>query len=115
MRDLSDRQPCNFTEPSHSDKCCNRESGPPRKFFTREQRLKNGPCFHWNNSVCRYLDFCKFAHIEICKFQQFCHYSEKCNYFHFERSNQSFLDRKVYQQSFTLNLEEFPPLPHRRA
>ena len=115
MRDLSHRQPCDFTDPSHTEECCNRQTGAPRKYFTQEQRILNGPCRNWNNSVCQFSDFCKFAHVEICKFQKSCYYPDKCTFFHFDGSNQAFLGRKTYQPSFTLNLEEFPPLPQRNS
>ena len=109
MRSLKNRTPCNFSDPLHTNECCDRVPGPPPKFLTQEQRLKNGPCKDWLESECNF--FCKFAHIQICHFQKQCRNTESCQYFHFDGINQEFLGGRAYQRSFCLNLKEFPPLP----
>merc|ERR1712079_430951 len=91
IRDLRNRSPCNFTDPAHTKDCCDRTPGPPRRVFTRQERLKNGPCRNWTESVCNFSELCKFAHINICHFQTHCRNSEKCSYYHYDGSNQAFL------------------------
>ena len=113
IRQLKNRSPCNFTAPSHSKECCDRVPGPPPKYYTQKERLQNGPCRNWNESECKFYELCKFAHIATCHFQKQCRNTEKCRYFHYDGSNQDFLEGRAFQRSFVLNLEEFPPLPKR--
>ena len=113
MRSLKNRSPCNFSDPSHTNECCDRVPGPPHKVFTQKQRLQNGPCKNWNESRCSFTELCKFAHIQICHFQKQCRKAENCRFFHFDGNNQDFLGGKAYIKSFHLNLEDFPPLPKR--
>ena len=103
--------PCDFRNPSHSSKCCDRDQGPKMKIFTPEQRINNGPCKNWNENFCRFSDLCMYAHIEPCRFQNNCFAPNNCRFFHFNRSNASFLGGKVFRsQSFQLNSRDFPPL-----
>ena len=103
---------CDFRNPSHSSSCCDRDQGPRMKIYTPEQRIINGTCKNWNESFCRFSDLCMYAHIEPCKFQERCFSPVNCRFFHFNRSNASFLGGKYYRsQSFKLNPKEFPPLP----
>ena len=111
IRQLRNRSPCNFTDCSHSKDCCDRVPGPPVKYYTQKERLQNGPCRNWVESECSFYELCKYAHVPICHFQKQCRNSENCHYFHHDGSNQDFLGGRAYQKSFTLNLEEFPPLP----
>ena len=113
MRSLKNRIPCNFSDPGHTSECCDRVPGPPRKYFTQKERLQNGPCKNWLDSECFYEELCKFSHVQICHFQKQCRNNQKCQYFHYDGSNQDFLGGRVYQRSFHLNLSEFPPLPKR--
>ena len=114
IRQLENRLPCNFSDPSHSQECCDRVPGPPRQYYTQNERLQNGPCRNWNEAECKFYELCKFAHVPICHFQKQCRNSDKCLFYHYDGSNQHFLGGKAYQQSFILNLEEFPPLPNRK-
>ena len=115
IRKLENRQPCNFIDPAHSKDCCDRVPGPPRKYYTQKERLQNGPCRNWMESECQFYELCKFAHISVCHFQRQCRNSENCRYFHYDGSNQNFLCGGLYQKSFLLNSEEFPPLPTRNS
>ena len=111
---FDNKSPCDFKNPSHSRSCCDRDQGPPMKIYTPEQRIRNGPCKSWNESFCRFSDLCMYAHIIPCKFQESCFSPVDCRFFHFNRSNASFLGGKYYRsQSFRLNPKEFPPLPKR--
>ena len=114
IRQLKNRSPCNFTDPSHSPDCCDRVPGPPRKYYTQKERLQNGPCRNWIESECKFFELCKFAHIAICHFQKQCRNTQSCRFFHYDASNQIFLEGRNYQKSFRLNSEDFPPLPKRR-
>ena len=105
------KDPCDFKNPWHSSSCCDRDQGPKMKIFTPEERINNGPCRNWNENFCRFSDLCRFAHIEPCRFQDRCFAPSNCRFFHFNRSNASFLGGKVFRsQPFKLDPKEFPPL-----
>ena len=103
MWNVEGRDPCNFTDPSHSNQCCDREPGQPRTFFTPKERLQNGACRNWNESICTFSDLCRFAHITVCSYQEHCRNPLRCNFFHFDRSNIDFLGGETYQHSFLRN------------
>ena len=100
IRRLENRVPCDFTDPAHSQDCCDRVPGPPRKYFTHKERLQNGPCKNWVEYDCKFYELCKFAHVPICHFQKLCRNSETCQFFHHDGSNQHFLGGRAYQKSF---------------
>ena len=103
--------PCDFRNPTHSSKCCDRDQGPKMKIYTPEQRINNGPYRNWNENFCRFSELCMYAHIEPCRFQNDCFAQNNCPFFHFNRNNAPFLGGKVFRsQSFKLNPKEFPPL-----
>ena len=105
------RAPCDFKNPWHSSLCCDRDQGPKMKIFTPEERINNGPCKNWNDNFCRFSDLCRFAHIEPCRFQDNCFAPSNCKFFHFNRSNASFLGGKIFRsQPFKLDPKDFPPL-----
>ena len=105
------RYPCDFKSPSHSSSCCDRDQGPRMKIYSPEQRIQNEPCKNWNENFCRFSDLCRYAHIEPCKFQERCFSPANCIFFHFNRSNASFLGGKYFRSlSFKMNPREFPPL-----
>ena len=109
---FTNRSPCDFKSSSHSSSCCDRDQGPRMKIYSPEQRIKNGPCKNWNENFCCFADLCMFAHIELCKFQERCFSPANCAFFHFNRSNASFLGGKYFRShSFKMNPREFPPLP----
>ena len=108
------KAPCDFKipSPSHSSSCCDRDQGPRMKIYSPEQRIQNGPCKNWNENFCHFSDLCRYAHIEPCKFQERCFSPANCTFFHFNRSNASFLCGKYFRShSFKMNPREFPPLP----
>ena len=93
---------------SHSSK---RES---IKTYSFREQLSHGPCNDWNRGVCKYEDLCKFAHIEVCRFQEVCRNPDTCHYYHYNRSNLNFLVSSTFRKTFRLNLREFPPLRNSR-
>ena len=104
------KTPCDFKSPQHTSNCCDRDQGKPMKFFTFQETLQNGPCRNWNETVCDFGDLCKYAHIELCRFQERCRYSFNCRFFHFDHSNISFLGGKSFRHPFLFNSQDFPPL-----
>ena len=65
--------------------------GKPSKFD------KNGKlCVFWNHGFCRHGNLCKFVHKEIpaCFYQEHCR-KEKCPFFHYNRSQNTFLGRNL--------------------
>ena len=87
-----------------------KDQGRPKKIFTPQQRIENGPCKAWNESSCRFSDLCRWAHIEPCWYQEWCRASVNCRFFHYNKCNKSFLGGKSYRSSFEMNQEDFPPL-----
>ena len=82
----------------------------PVKTYSFQEQLKNGPCLHWNKNSCKYGDLCKYAHIEICRFQERCRSPHDCSFFHFNHSNINFLESSTFRKTFRLNLRDFPTL-----
>ena len=70
----------------------------PVKSYTFHEQLQYGPCHDWNQGVCKYEDLCKYAHIEICRFQEHCRNPRKCNFFHFNHSNLDFFRKQFIQK-----------------
>ena len=106
------RDPCNFKSPQHNSSCCDRDQGKKMKIYTPKERIENGVCRNWNESSCRFADLCRFAHVEICKFQESCRNPLRCSFFHFNKSNIDFLCGTSYR-AFVFNQKDFPPLPKR--
>ena len=54
------------------------------KYYTRDERMNNGYCVHWNNGHCGFGDFCRYLHVEspYCYFQDTCQRRDTCRYFH---------------------------------
>ena len=69
IRNLEGRSICNFTDPSHSNECCDREPGQPQKLFTPNERLQKGPFRSGNESFFWTL---QIARIPVCSFQEYC-------------------------------------------
>ena len=112
-RDILSRDPCDFKNPQHKSSCCDRDQGKKKmKIYTPKERIENGACRNWNESTCRFADLCRFAHIEICKFQESCRNPSNCLFFHFNKSNINFLCGTSYR-AFIFNQKDFPPLPRR--
>ena len=109
--DFSKKSPCDFKSPNHSSSCCDRMGNPAKKIFTLEQRIENGPCRAWNENTCRYSDLCRYAHIELCRYQETCRAPFYCRFFHFNKTNFTFLGGKAYRSSFMMNPQDFPPFP----
>ena len=61
MQSLKNRSPCNFSDPAHTSKCCDRVPGPPCKYFIQKERLQNGPYRNWLDSECFFEELCKFS------------------------------------------------------
>ena len=53
-------------------------------------------CVFWNHGFCRHGDLCKFVHKEIpaCFYQENCR-KQKCPFFHFNKSLNTFLGRSL--------------------
>ena len=86
--------------------------------FSVNDKVNNGPSFNWKEGRCRFGDTCKYAHIDICRFQDKCRASNSCNFYHFSKNNTSFLVNQVLSnshKSFQLNHKEFPPLQRSRT
>ena len=87
-----------------------------RRTYTFKEQLENGPCVNWNEGMCRYGDTCRYAHIEICKFQGSCRSPHDCSFFHYNHSNEDFLGSMEFRKVFRLNIREFPELQrHNRS
>ena len=111
-----EKQACDFRSPQHSSKCCDRDQGKAMKIYTPQERLENGPCQNWNESICRFSDLCRYAHVEICRFQERWHAPLDCWFFHFNDSNFHFLGGTTFRKSvknFNYNIKDFPSLPTR--
>ena len=103
IRNVTGKQACNFSDPSHSNTCCDREPGQPSNFFTPKERLQNGACRKWNESVCPFADLCRYAHVVVCSFQETCRNPQNCRFYHINRNNIDFLGGRVYQNSYLKN------------
>ena len=100
IRDVRNKEPCNPADPRHSTRCCDRKprTGYESKSFTETEKERNGPCRQWNNGHCSFSESCKFAHLEICRFQEICFYGpSECRFFHFRSKEQekSFLEART--------------------
>ena len=104
MRDLSDRTPCDPQHPNHTSDCCDRRTN------SKEARRSRGQCKYWSQGRCYRGETCKFAHVELCRFQDKCLYYESCGYLHYSEQNQNnFLEPRT-QNHFIFRAEDFPPL-----
>ena len=83
-----------------------------KKRYTAHERLDNGACRNWNTGFCKFNEFCKYAHIKLCKFQERCRSPLNCRYYH-ENRNSSFLRTPAQSQSFQFRQQDFPPLQGR--
>ena len=104
MRDLSDRIPCDPSHPSHTSDCCDRRTNG------KEARRSRGQCKFWSQGRCYRGESCKFAHVELCKFQDQCLYYETCGYLHYSEQNQNNFLVSRHQKEFIFRTEDFPPL-----
>ena len=107
------KSPCDYKSPQHKSSCCDRDQGKKMKIYTPKERIDNGPCRNWNENVCRFTDLCKFAHIQVCNFQESCRNPTNCLFFHYNKSNSNFLCGTSYR-AFVYKKQDFPPLPTRR-
>ena len=108
--DFSNKTACYFRSPQHSSNCCDRDQGRPVKIFSPQERIENGPCRNWNEDFCKFSDLCRFAQIELCRFQDNCRSPDTCRFYHFNHSNITFLGGKSYRKTFQINSQDFPPL-----
>ena len=111
-RNRFSRDPCDFKSPQHKSSCCDRDQGQKMKIYTPEERIENGPCRKWNENFCKFADLCRFAHIQVCNFQESCRNPSNCRFFHFNKSNITFLCGTSYR-AFVYNKKDFPPLQKR--
>ena len=104
IRDLSNRIPCDPYHPSHTSECCD------RSFNSKEEKRSRGQCKYWSQGRCFKGTSCRFAHIELCRFQDKCLNYEYCGYLHYsEQKIKTFLEPRLKSQ-FTYRKEDFPPL-----
>ena len=89
------KKPCDSDSPQHQSSCCDRNQGKRMRIYTPLERLENGACRNWIESTCRFADLCRYAHIEICRFQDRCRSRDSCVFYH----------RGAY---FTKSLKTFP-------
>ena len=108
MRDLSDRIPCDPTNPNHTSECCDRDYNYSNNKSEEERRRTRGQCRYWNQGRCDRGNRCRFAHIKLCKYQDQCLYYESCGYLH-QSEKESFLDLRS-KRNFVFREEDFPPL-----
>ena len=114
IRNVNNKKPCNPSDPSHTSRCCDRkrryETKPRYETRNRNSYTKetNGPCRFWNNDgYCSYGGSCKYAHVEICRFQGSCRYgSSDCRFFHFKDIEQenSFVGNRFQERFQERNL-----------
>ena len=109
IRDLSGRVPCDPSHPSHTSECCDRRSQNKSNHTSgSEERRSRGQCRFWSKGRCYRGNSCRYAHIELCKFQDQCRYYETCVYLHFSEQ-EHFLDSKI-KNRFVYREEDFPQL-----
>ena len=107
--------PCRPADPSHSSDCCDRQPGQRRpRMLSREDKLRNGYCTHWNEGYCRYEELCWKLHedVPLCYHGEFCRRSN-CQFYHGNRLQNSFLDRRT-PNKYWYQERDFPPLPNQR-
>ena len=97
---------------------------PRRKTYTPQERLNNGPCYRWNECFCNFNDFCRYAHVKVCKFQEQSRSQGNCGFYHINKSNVNFLSSRpfhhqnsrqmsshpVRNQVFQFRSQDFPPI-----
>ena len=109
IRDLSGREPCDPFHPRHTSQCCDRRSkNRTNHISASDERRSRGQCRYWSQGRCHKENSCRFAHIQLCKYQDQCRYYETCVYLHFSEQK-PFLDTGV-RKSFVFREEEFPQL-----
>ena len=113
IRDLSGRAPCGPFHQSHTSECCDRAHKIKNQNQTgSDERRSRGQCRFWKQGRCYRENSCRFAHIEICKFQDQCRYYESCVYLHFSEQ-EPFLD-SGFRRRFVYREEDFPQLQRTR-
>ena len=71
-------------------------------------------CYRFVHILC-FSDLCRYAHIEICRFQDRCRSPLDCRFYHFNLSNATFLVGKSYLKIIQFNAQDFPSLPSTKS
>ena len=108
MRDLSDQAPCDPYHPSHTSECCDRGYYQQP---TKDEKRSRGQCRYWIQGRCYRGEGCRFAHIELCKYQDKCIRYEQCGYLHLSEKK-PFLDSRI-KKKFIFCEEGLPRLERR--